>query len=269
MSPRAVPSGQHDLPIRARTRQQLSVQLGPRERAAGEGDDAPAPLAHLAELERFAEDSFEAVDQDQRRIGEQVDHREASGRIVGVPLERRDGYEQPVGERQGGKQTVELCLAVGAVQPDRRCSVTVGRPSPEPNEVPVLRELGRGGGLGALASLDLLVRCAGRNLEHELDQELHHRVTVTFAAMNSRRALFTSSECVQAMLCGPPSTATSVQSAIRPAAALRSRRTGGSGPRCRGRPARGRRSSTRHRGSRSARCRRTRSSRTGTSRQRR
>src|SRR5207244_8809072 len=73
---------------------------------------------------------------------------------------------------------------------------------------------GRGSGLSALASLDLLVRCVGRNVDLELDQVLHHRVTVTFAAMNSRRALFTSSECVQPMLCGPPSTATSVQSAI-------------------------------------------------------
>ena len=87
-------------------------------------------------------------------------------------LERRDRDAQPIGERQGGEQTVELRLAVGTVQPDRRCSVTDERPSPEPNEVPVLRELGRGGGLGALASLDLLVRCAGRNLDLELDQEL-------------------------------------------------------------------------------------------------
>src|SRR5713226_6363640 len=79
--------------------------------------------------------------------------------------------------------------------------------------MPVLRELGRGSGLGALASLDRIVRSAGRNLDLELDQELHH-VTVAFAAMNSRRALFTSSGCVQPMLCGPPSTGTSVQSAI-------------------------------------------------------
>src|SRR5882672_4548511 len=77
--------------------------------------------------------------------------------------------------------------------------------------MPVFRELGRGSRLGALASLDLFVRCAGRNLELELDEELHH---IAFAVMNSRRALFTSSECVQPMLCGPPSTATSVQSAI-------------------------------------------------------
>src|SRR5436190_9290177 len=128
-------------------------------------------------------------------------------------LERRDPDTQPVGERQGGEQTVELCLAVGAVQPDRRCSVIAGRQSPESNETAVLRELGRGGGLGALASLDLLVRCAGRNLDLELGEELHH-VTGTFAAMNSSSAEFTSSGCVQPMLCGPPSTGTSVQSAI-------------------------------------------------------
>src|SRR4051794_22717465 len=80
--------------------------------------------------------------------------------------------------------------------------------------MPVLGELGRGNGLGALASLDLLVRRVGRNLDLELDQELHHWITVTFAARNSRRALFTSSACVQPMLCGPPSIGTSVQSAI-------------------------------------------------------
>src|SRR6476660_8456889 len=79
--------------------------------------------------------------------------------------------------------------------------------------MPVLRELGRGVGLGARASLDLLVRCAVRNLDFELDQDLHHP-TATFAAMNSRRALFTSSGYVQPMLCGPPSTGTSVQSAM-------------------------------------------------------
>jgi hypothetical protein len=39
--------------------------------------------------------------------------------------------------------------------------------------VPVLRELGRGGGLGALASLDLRVRCVSGNFDLELDQELH------------------------------------------------------------------------------------------------
>src|SRR2546428_396800 len=66
-------------------------------------------------------------------------------RIVGVRLERRDRDTQPVGEGQGGEQTVERGLAVGAVQPDRGRSVADERPSPEPDEVPVLGELGRGG----------------------------------------------------------------------------------------------------------------------------
>ena len=43
-------------------------------------------------------------------------HREAP-RIVGVRLERRDRDTQPVGEGQGGEQTVERGLAAGAVQP--------------------------------------------------------------------------------------------------------------------------------------------------------
>jgi hypothetical protein len=62
-----------------------------------------------------------------------------------VRLERRDRDTQPVGEGQGGEQTVERGLAVGAVQPDCGRSVADERPSPEPDEVPVLGELGRGG----------------------------------------------------------------------------------------------------------------------------
>src|SRR6478609_8760670 len=80
----------------------------------------------------------------------------------------------------------------------------------------VLRELGRGCGLGAQAPVDLLPRCAGRNLDLELDQKLErgHTATGVEAPMNSSSASFTSSGCVQVMLCGPPSTGMSVQSAI-------------------------------------------------------
>jgi hypothetical protein len=62
-----------------------------------------------------------------------------------VRRERRDRDTQPVGERQGVEQIVELGLAVSAVEPDRGRSVAEQRPSPEPDEVPVLGELGRGG----------------------------------------------------------------------------------------------------------------------------
>src|SRR5207247_2374865 len=96
-----------------------------------------------------------------------------SSRIVWMRLERRDGYAQPVGERQGAEQISQFGLAVGAVQPDCRCSVADERPSPEPDEMPVLRELGRGGRLCALVLLHLRVRRAGGNLDLEFDQELH------------------------------------------------------------------------------------------------
>jgi hypothetical protein len=62
-----------------------------------------------------------------------------------VRLERRDSDTQPVGERQGSEQIVEFGLALRAIQPDRCCSVADERPSPQPNEMPVLYELGRGG----------------------------------------------------------------------------------------------------------------------------
>ena len=60
-------------------------------------------------------------------------------------LEGRDRDAQPAGQRQGAEQIVELGLALGAVQPDRSCSVADERPSPEPDEMPVVRDLGRGG----------------------------------------------------------------------------------------------------------------------------
>jgi hypothetical protein len=59
------------------SRQQLPFHVMPFEGAADLRDDAAAPLAHLAEFERFAEDGVEAVDQGQRGIGEQILHPEA------------------------------------------------------------------------------------------------------------------------------------------------------------------------------------------------
>ena len=78
-------------------------------------------------------------------LGKLRAYREPVAGSFGVLLERRDRDMQPAGERQGGEQAVELGLAAGAVQPDRRCPVAGERPSPEPDEMPVLRELGRGG----------------------------------------------------------------------------------------------------------------------------
>src|SRR5262249_32627078 len=93
---------------------------------------------------------------------------------------------QPVGERQRGEQILELRLAEGTVQPDRRGSVAYERPSPEPDEMPVLRELGRGGRLGALVLLHVRGRRAGRNLGLELDQKLH--AVLSFSSRRRRMA---------------------------------------------------------------------------------
>src|SRR5258708_15344991 len=71
------PVRQDDLPIRAYARQQLPVQVRPLEGAAYLRDDSPPSVAHLAEIERFAKNSLEAVDQSQRRLRKTVAHREA------------------------------------------------------------------------------------------------------------------------------------------------------------------------------------------------
>ena len=137
---------QHYLPVGADTRQQRPVQLGPAERAAGQGDDAPVPLGHVAEIQRVAQGGFEAVDPLQGEDGAGCAHRrEPSPGSFACDLERSDRDAQPVGQREGAEQIIEFGLAVGAVHPDRSCSVAGERPSPEPDEMTVLRELGRGG----------------------------------------------------------------------------------------------------------------------------
>src|SRR4029079_6518591 len=85
------------------------------------------------------------------------------------------------------EQIVELGLALGAVQPDRSCSVADERPSPEPDEMPVVRALGRGGWLGTLHLPNVGVRRGGGNLELELDQELHAVLLVLIQTRRRQR----------------------------------------------------------------------------------
>src|SRR6266566_4735884 len=66
-----------DLPVGADAREQRPVQLGAGEGPAGQGHDAPAALGDIPEIEWLPERRFEAVDLHQRRIREQVAHREA------------------------------------------------------------------------------------------------------------------------------------------------------------------------------------------------
>jgi len=47
------------------------------------------------------------------------------------------------------------------------------RPSPEPDEMPLVRQLGCGSRLGPLAISDFGLRRAGWNLDIELDKEFH------------------------------------------------------------------------------------------------
>ena len=79
-----------------------------------------------------------------------------------------------VERRQRAEQTVELRLAVGGVEADYRCIVRHRVPSPDAKKMAFVHEPGRRGRLGARALLDLALGRPLRNLDLELDQELHH-----------------------------------------------------------------------------------------------
>ena len=70
-------------------------------------------------------------------------------------LERGDGDMHPLIQRQRAKQTVELRFAVGVVQANDLGLAGCDRPLPEPDEMPFVHQLGRGGRLAPLAVLDL------------------------------------------------------------------------------------------------------------------
>ena len=91
-------------------------------------------------------------------------------------FERRHRDTQPVGERQAGEQSVEMSLAVGAIQANGRRPVADSRPSPEPNEMPLVGQFGCGRRLGFLARSDFGLRRSCRNVDIELDEELQRGV---------------------------------------------------------------------------------------------
>src|SRR4029077_20232955 len=65
---------QDDLPVRARPREELSVQLRTPERALRQWQDPPPPDAKVADIDHVSERGFEAVDPRQPGLG-QLGHR--------------------------------------------------------------------------------------------------------------------------------------------------------------------------------------------------
>ena len=89
-------------------------------------------------------------------------------------LERRHRHHQPVGERQLREESVELSRAVGPVQADGGYPVAGSRPSPQPDEMTLVRQHGCSRRLGLLTATDLGLRRPRWNLEIELDEVLGH-----------------------------------------------------------------------------------------------
>jgi hypothetical protein len=71
------------------------------------------------------------------------------------------------------EESVELRLAVGAVQADGLALPRCDGRLPQPYEMPLTSQGGSGRGLRALPLSGLGLRCPLRNGEHELNQELH------------------------------------------------------------------------------------------------
>ena len=89
-------------------------------------------------------------------------------------LERRHRDPQPVGERQLCEESVELSRALGSVQADGGYPVVGSWPSPQPEEMPLVRQLGCSRRLGLLTGTDFGLRGSRWNLEIELDEKLGH-----------------------------------------------------------------------------------------------
>src|SRR6266496_3098185 len=87
--------------------------------------------------------------------------------------ERGNGDMHPLAERQRAEQTVEMGLAVGAVQANGLGLAGRDGRFPEPDKMPLVHQLGCGGCLGPLAVLDLRLWSPVRNVDLELDEEFH------------------------------------------------------------------------------------------------
>jgi len=89
-------------------------------------------------------------------------------------LKRRHRDPQPVGERQLREESIELSPALSPIQADGGYPVADSRPSPQPDEMPLVRQLGGSRRLGLLTGTDFGLRRSRWNLEIELDEELDH-----------------------------------------------------------------------------------------------
>jgi len=88
-------------------------------------------------------------------------------------LERGNRYMHPLGKRQSVEQTIELVFAVGAVQAEDPGLAGSGAQSPNPDEMPLVHQLGCSGCFRVLTALDLGIRSSVGNIHIELDQEFH------------------------------------------------------------------------------------------------
>src|SRR3954452_17264784 len=91
--------------------------------------------------------------------------------------QRGDRDALPFIERQGLKQAVQLRFALGAVEAQDSPLGRRGRRLPCAEQMSILSQLRRGRCLGSLAVRDLGLRGPVRNIDIELDQELHDKLS--------------------------------------------------------------------------------------------
>jgi glycine/D-amino acid oxidase-like deaminating enzyme len=127
----------------------------------------------VSEIKRLAQRRLQAEDRAQARGGELRVPVSGTIRVVGMRLERRDTDVQPVPEWEVGEQTIELGPAVGPVHADGLGLSFGGGLLPEPDQMPLLGQLGGRDRLAVLTILDLRRGSSIRDVDVELDEEFH------------------------------------------------------------------------------------------------
>jgi hypothetical protein len=94
-------------------------------------------------------------------------------RIMGMRRKWRHGRFHPPIEWEGGKQSVELRSGLGSVQADGLPFAWLHGGSPQPDQMTLASQVGRGHTLGVYALPHFALSNAGRHVEIKFNKKFH------------------------------------------------------------------------------------------------